>query len=115
MNLARIGLVGLICLIGPVAAMADDAPQSENPAGYRKFAISYKAKDEERRRNVFLWYPSAKAAERFDYRMQIGFVGSSRSNQFRIAGMAQILALPKEAASDEEYSPRKTGVLPTHP
>ncbi len=74
MNPARIGLMSLICLIGPAVAMASDDVKTVTSAGYRKFAISYKAGDEERRRNVFLWYPSAKDAERHNYHGQIGFV-----------------------------------------
>ena len=74
MKPARIGLISLICLIGPAVAMASDEVKTAASAGYRKFAISYKAGDEERRRNVFLWYPSAKDAERHNYHGQVGFV-----------------------------------------
>lgn len=74
MNPAHIGLISLICLIGPAVAMASDEVKTVTSAGYRKFAISYKAGDEERRRNVFLWYPTAKDAERHNYHGQIGFV-----------------------------------------
>ncbi len=54
---------------------ADTSPATKRAgdAGFRKFVLSYKAGDEERSRNVFLWYPSAKAATRYDYRGQVGF------------------------------------------
>lgn len=74
MNSARLGLISLMCLIGPHTAMASDEVKTTASAGFRKIAISYQAGDEERRRNVFLWYPSAKDAERHNYTGQIGFV-----------------------------------------
>lgn len=64
----------LVCLIGPAVAMADDEAMTATSAGYRKFVFTYKAEEEERRRNVFLCDPSAKVAERYDDRSQIGFV-----------------------------------------
>lgn len=69
------GAIGLVfaALLATAPACADE-PAAALPAGFRKFAISYKAADEERRRDVFLWYPSAKEAQRHDYRGQIGFV-----------------------------------------
>jgi predicted dienelactone hydrolase len=66
----------LLAVIGAlfVSAIAAADEQSPMPAGFRKFAISYKAGDEDRRRDVFLWYPSAKEAERHNYFGQVGFV-----------------------------------------
>jgi predicted dienelactone hydrolase len=54
--------------------LSADEPSAELPAGFRKFAISYKAGEEERRHDAFLWYPSATAAERHNYFGQVGFV-----------------------------------------
>jgi predicted dienelactone hydrolase len=51
-----------------------EEPAAAQSAGFRKFSITYPAADEERHRNVFLWYPSSKDAQRHDYRGQIGFV-----------------------------------------
>lgn len=51
-----------------------EEPSAAMPAGFRKFSITYQAGDEERRRDVFFWYPSAKEAQRHDYHGQIGFV-----------------------------------------
>lgn len=76
MNPARLVVIGLICLIGSAVALADEIAKPVTAAGYRKFSLTYKTKDEERRRNVFLWYPSAKDAQRHDYHGQIGFVAA---------------------------------------
>lgn len=72
----RVGFISLTVFVALFAMKisAADEPPAEMPAGFRKFAISYKAGDEERRRDVFLWYPSAKAAERHSYFGQVGFV-----------------------------------------
>jgi len=64
-------VVAVLLAIAPASA---DEPAASLSAGFRKFAISYKAADEERRRDVFLWYPSAKEAQRHDYGGQIGLV-----------------------------------------
>lgn len=69
----RVSIAWLVVLLATTLASADE-PAFPLPAGFRKFAISYKAADEERRRDVFLWYPSAKAAERHNYFGQVGFV-----------------------------------------
>lgn len=76
MNPARLVVIGLICLIGSAVALADEIAKPVTAAGYRKFSLTYKTKDEERLRNVFLWYPSAKDAQRHDYHGQIGFVAA---------------------------------------
>jgi predicted dienelactone hydrolase len=68
-------LVILVVLFGVAPALADEAPGQ--PAGFRKFAISYKAANEDRRRDVLLWYPSAKPAERHNYFGQVGFVAAN--------------------------------------
>ena len=73
-RLMAVRLWAVLVLIGADIASADEPTPAAMPAGFRKLAISYKAGEEERRRNVFLWYPSAKEAERHDYRGQIGFV-----------------------------------------
>lgn len=74
MNVARIGLICLTCLYSGVLVMADEAAKPVTSAGYRKLAIRYQGKDEERQRNVFLWYPSKVDAKRHNYLGQIGFV-----------------------------------------
>lgn len=80
--------IGLICLAGcdspavkrpnvvaadvPAASMAKETARGAD-AGFRKTVLSYKAGEEDRSRKVFLWYPSAKEATRYDYHGQIGF------------------------------------------
>ena len=61
------GQWAVLVLIGAGIGSADEPPPAAMPAGFRKLAISYKAGEEERRRNVFLWYPSAKEAQRHEY------------------------------------------------
>lgn len=74
MNLARIGLMSLICFFGAVVAMADETAKPATSAGYRKMTFRYQGKDEERSRTVFLWYPSKVDAKRYNYLGQVGFV-----------------------------------------
>ncbi len=61
-------------LIGSAVALADEGVKPVAAAGYRKFSFTGKADGEERRWDAFVWYPSAKEAERYNYRLQIGFV-----------------------------------------
>jgi predicted dienelactone hydrolase len=66
-------LVALAC--GPLAGQASAFdPPAETHAAFHKFTFTYKAGDAERKKAAFLWYPTATAARRFDYRGQIGFV-----------------------------------------
>jgi predicted dienelactone hydrolase len=81
--LAALGLVAALGLARAVTkekedkAKLDTAPKGDRPAGFRKFSFSYTAPDGDRReRSVFLWYPTAKEATRFDYKWQVGFVAS---------------------------------------
>ncbi len=54
---------------------AADAPRPAADAGFRKFTFTYTGGDDSRReRTVYLWYPSAAPASRFDYHGQIGSV-----------------------------------------
>ncbi len=65
----------------PERAAADETPSTDaggatrraGDAGFRKSVLSYKVGDEERSRNLLVWYPSTKEATRYDYRGQVGF------------------------------------------
>src|SRR5262245_25402644 len=73
--------VPLICcmlfLAGGVTPLVAGATDSDvHHAGFRKFDITYKGGDAERKRTVFLWYPTPTEARRYDYRYQIGLVAA---------------------------------------
>jgi len=65
----------MLFLAGGVTPLVAGATDSDvHHAGFRKFDITYKGGDAERKRTVFLWYPTPTEARRYDYRYQIGLV-----------------------------------------